>query len=98
MSNEIFVLKAETRDRVGKGSSRELRRNGLIPAVIYGDKKTPIAIAINTKDITKRIHAGSFMKTVIAIEVNGEKINVLPKEFQLDRVRDFTMHVDFIRA
>jgi large subunit ribosomal protein L25 len=98
MSNETFVLKAETRERVGKGSSRELRRNGLIPAVIYGNKQAPISITIPTKEITQRIHAGAFKTTVIAIEVNGEKINVLPKEYQLDPVRDFTMHVDFIRA
>jgi large subunit ribosomal protein L25 len=98
MSNETFVLKAETRERVGKGSSRELRRNGLIPAVIYGNKTTPISIAISTKDITKRIHAGAFMTTVITLDVNGEQISVLPKDYQLDPVRDFTMHVDFVRA
>jgi large subunit ribosomal protein L25 len=98
MSNETFVLKAESRERVGKGSSRELRRNGLIPAVIYGNKQAPIAVAISTNEITKRIHGGAFMTTVIALEVNGEKINVLPKDYQLDPVRDFTMHVDFIRA
>ena len=98
MSNETFVLKAESRERVGKGSSRELRRNGLVPAVIYGNKQAPIAIAISTKDITVRIHAGAFMTTVIGIEVNGETINVLPKDYQLDPVRDFTMHVDFVRA
>lgn len=98
MSNETFVLKAEKRERVGKGSSRELRRNGLVPAVIYGDKKEPISIAISTKDITKRIHAGAFKTTVITLDVDGDKINVLPKDYQLDPVRDFTMHVDFIRA
>lgn len=98
MSNETFVLKAEKRERVGKGSSRELRRNGLIPAVIYGNKQAPIAVAISTNEITKRIHAGAFMTTVITLDVEGEKINVQPKDYQLDPVRDFTMHVDFIRA
>ncbi len=98
MSHDTYELKAETRERVGKGSSRELRRNGLIPAVIYGDKQAPLAIAIPTKEITQRIRAGGFKTTILAIEVNGEKINVLPKEFQLDPVRDFTMHVDFLRV
>src|SRR5690606_30163585 len=74
------------------------RRNGLIPAVIYGDKQSPVAIAISTKEITQRIRAGGFKTTILAIDVNGEKINVLPKEFQLDPVRDFTMHVDFLRV
>ncbi|MDR6757725.1 large subunit ribosomal protein L25 [Mycoplana sp. BE70] len=98
MSNASYELKAQTRERVGKGSSRELRRNGLIPAVIYGDKKAPLSIALSTKEVTQRIHAGGFMTTVATIDVNGEKISVLPKEYQLDPVRDFTMHVDFLRV
>jgi large subunit ribosomal protein L25 len=98
MSHASYELKAEARERVGKGSSRELRRNGFIPAVIYGDKQSPLAIALSTNEVTKRIHAGGFMTTVATIEVNGEKIQVLPKDYQLDPVRDFTMHVDFLRV
>ena len=98
MSHASYELKAETRERVGKGSSRELRRNGLIPAVIYGDKQAPVSIALSTKEVTQKIHAGGFMTTVATIDVNGEKIKVLPKDFQLDPVRDFTMHVDFLRV
>ncbi|MCJ8052628.1 50S ribosomal protein L25/general stress protein Ctc [Shinella curvata] len=98
MSHETYELKAETRERVGKGSSRELRRNGLIPAVIYGDKQAPVSIALSTKEVTQRIHAGGFKTTVATIDVNGEKIKVLPKDYQLDPVRDFTMHVDFLRV
>ncbi|MBP1883495.1 50S ribosomal protein L25/general stress protein Ctc [Sinorhizobium mexicanum] len=96
--SQTYELKAETRERVGKGSSRELRRNGLIPAVIYGDKQAPLSIALSTKDVTMKIHAGGFMTTVAIIDVNGEKIRVLPKDYQLDPVRDFTMHVDFLRV
>ncbi|KQV38287.1 MULTISPECIES: 50S ribosomal protein L25/general stress protein Ctc [unclassified Rhizobium] len=98
MSHASYELKAETRERVGKGSSRELRRNGLIPAVIYGDKQAPVSIALSTKEVTQKIHAGGFMTTVATIDVNGEKIRVLPKDYQLDPVRDFTMHVDFLRV
>ncbi|SMF74049.1 50S ribosomal protein L25/general stress protein Ctc [Neorhizobium sp. CSC1952] len=98
MSHASYELKAEARERVGKGSSRELRRNGLIPAVIYGDKQAPLAIALSTNEVTKRIHAGGFMTTIATIEVDGQKIQVLPKDYQLDPVRDFTMHVDFLRV
>ncbi|MBB3540932.1 MULTISPECIES: 50S ribosomal protein L25/general stress protein Ctc [unclassified Rhizobium] len=98
MSHESYELKAEARERVGKGSARELRRNGLIPAVIYGDKQAPISIALNTNEVTKRIHAGGFMTTIATIEVDGKKYKVLPKDYQLDPVRDFTMHVDFLRV
>ena len=96
--SDTYVLKADLRSRVGKGSSRELRRNGLIPAVIYGDKQAPISIALSTNEVTKRIHAGGFMTTVAIIDVDGKKIKVLPKDYQLDPVRDFTMHVDFLRV
>lgn len=98
MSHSSYELKATLRDRVGKGSSRELRRQGLVPAVIYGDKQAPIAIALPTKDVTLKIRAGGFMTTVATIDVDGQKISVLPKDYQLDRVRDFTMHVDFLRV
>jgi large subunit ribosomal protein L25 len=98
MSQDTYELKAEARERVGKGSARELRRNGFIPAVIYGDKQAPIAIALSTNEVTKRIHAGGFMTTIATIDVDGKKIQVLPKDYQLDPVRDFTMHVDFLRV
>jgi large subunit ribosomal protein L25 len=98
MSHVAYELKAELRDRVGKGSSRELRRKGLIPAVIYGDKQAPISIALPIKEVTLKIHAGGFMTTVATIDVDGKKISVLPKDYQLDPVRDFTLHVDFLRV
>lgn len=98
MSHVAYELKAELRDRVGKGSSRELRRKGLIPAVIYGDKQAPVSISLPIKEVTLKIHAGGFMTTVCTIDVGGQKISVLPKDYQLDPVRDFTMHVDFLRV
>jgi large subunit ribosomal protein L25 len=96
--SETYELKAEARERVGKGSARELRRNGMIPAVIYGDKQPPLSIALPYKDVTMKIHAGGFLTTIATIDVGGKKIRVLPKDYHLDPVRDFTMHVDFLRV
>lgn len=96
--SDIENLKAVARERVGKGSARELRRNGQIPASIYGDKQPPVSIAIERKEVTKRIHAGGFMTNIITIETDGDKFTVLPKDYQLDPVRDFVMHVDFLRV
>ena len=90
-------LKASVRDRVGKGAARELRRQGLIPAVIYGDKKTPLSIAISTKETTTAIHAGGFLSSTMVVDVAGKKHNVIPRDYQLDPVRDFVLHVDFLR-
>jgi len=96
--SKTYELKAEARDRVGKGSARELRRNGKVPAVIYGDKQPPLSIALSYKDVYYKIHGGGFLTTVTTIDVDGQKIRVLPKEYQLDPVRDFPMHVDLLRV
>lgn len=98
MSHDTYELKAEARERVGKGSAREIRRNGKVPAVIYGDKQAPISITLSYKDIFYKIHGGGFMTTVATIDIDGKKIQVLPKDYQLDPVRDFPMHVDFLRV
>lgn len=97
MSSETYELTAEARDRVGKGSARHLRRSGKIPAVIYGDKQPPMPIALPYKDVFLKIHGGGFLTTLATIDVDGTKIPVLPKDYQLDPVRDFPVHVDFLR-
>ena len=97
MSHETYELKAQLRDRTGKGASREYRRNAMVPAVIYGDKKEPLPIALPFKELSLRLNAGGFMTTLATIDVNGEKHQVLPKDFQVDPVREFITHVDFLR-
>jgi large subunit ribosomal protein L25 len=96
--SKAYELKAEARDRVGKGSSREIRRNGRVPAVIYGDKKAPLSISLDYKEIFYKIHGGGFMHTVATIDVGGEKIRVLPKDYHLHPVNDRPMHLDFLRV
>src|SRR5690606_16647271 len=98
MSHASYELKAETREQVGKGSARAVRRQGKVPAVIYGDKQPPLAIALSYKDVYYKIHGGGFLTTVATINVDGQKIRVLPKEYQLDPVRDFPVHVDLLRV
>lgn len=97
MSN-TYELKAEARDLAGKGSARAVRRNGRVPAVIYGDKQAPISISLDYKEIFYKIHGGGFLHTVATIDVAGTKYRVLPKDYQLDPVRDFPTHVDFLRV
>ncbi|MCP1199871.1 50S ribosomal protein L25/general stress protein Ctc [Notoacmeibacter sp. MSK16QG-6] len=96
--SESYELAAERRERVGKGSARALRRENKIPAVIYGDKKDPLSIALPYKDVHLKATAPGFLTTIATINVDGEKIQVLPKDFQVDVVKDFTMHVDFLRV
>lgn len=91
-------LTASVRDRVGKGASRALRLEGLVPAVIYGDNKSPLSIAVSYKDAMKRIHSGGFLSQVISVEVDGKEHRVIPRDYQLEPVRDFLVHVDFLRV
>lgn len=98
MSQQAEALKAELRTKVGKGASRELRRNSMVPAVIYGGKKEPLAIALPYKELNTRIHGVGFMTTIATIDVDGEQHQVLPKDYQEDPVRDSITHVDFYRV
>ena len=97
MATAAKELKAQARSGVGKGAARALRRQGLIPAVIYGDKKPPLAIAISTNEANKRIYAGGFLSHTLTLDVDGEKHRVIPRDYQLDVVKDFPLHVDFLR-
>lgn len=96
--SETKALKAEARDRSGKGAARALRREGKIPAVIYGDKKAPTGIALDQKTVSQLLFAGGFMTTIFDIDVGGKKEHVIPRDFQLDPVKDRLVHVDFLRV
>jgi large subunit ribosomal protein L25 len=91
-------LKASARERVGKGAARQLRREGRIPAVIYGEHKPPVSISLSYKDAMLRVQHGGFLSHVITVDVDGEKHEVLPRAYQLEPVRDFVEHVDFLRV
>ncbi len=96
--SDTSVLEGQLRERVGKGAARELRRNGMVPCVIYGDKKDPVSIALSYRDLSKKIHSGGFFTTIATIKVDGNDYNVLPKDYQLHPVRDVIEHVDFLRV
>lgn len=91
------VLKAEARDRVGKGASRALRRQQRVPAVIYGGKQEPTGISLHGNEMYILLHAGGFMTTLFDIDVGGKIEKAIPRDYQLDPVKDFLTHVDFLR-
>lgn len=96
--SESYTVKAELREKVGKGAARYLRRNNMVPAVIYGDKQEALPIAVPYKETFLKLHAGGFLTTVITIDVGGKQIKVLPKDYQLDVVKDTLAHVDYLRV
>lgn len=95
---ETKVLKAQARNGVGKGAARETRRQGLVPAVIYGDKKPPVTVSVAYKDALKFIYAGGFKSHVLDLDVDGTIHKVIPRDYQLDVVMDQPIHIDFLRV
>lgn len=93
----IKNLSALRRERAGKGAARAVRREGRVPAVIYGGGQAPVSITLDFKETNRLIYAGHFLTTLFTIDVEGEKIRAIPRDYQLDVVRDFPMHVDFLR-
>jgi large subunit ribosomal protein L25 len=96
MSDQL-TLAAETRTRGGKGASRDLRRQGRVPAVIYGMKQEPISIHVEEKALMRALMTGHFMNTVVMIDVGGKPTRTLPKDVAFDVVSDRPIHVDFLR-
>lgn len=90
-------LKATARPRAGKGASRQARREGKVPAVIYGDGQPPETIALDYNELWKQVLKGHFTSTVFEIDVEGTKKRVIPRDLQVDPVKDKPIHVDFLR-
>src|SRR5215213_5747248 len=95
--SEQLTLPAEARDRAGKGASRALRREGRVPAVVYGEKKEALSIHVEEKLLTKMLHSGHFMNSVIMIDVGGRATRTLPKAVDFHPVSSRPIHVDFLR-
>src|SRR6201996_6314341 len=97
MATTVKELKATARPSVGKGAARAERRAGKVPGVIYGNNQPPLPISVDDRELRQRILAGRFLTTLYDIELEGKKHRVIPRDFHLDPVRDFPLHVDFMR-
>ena len=97
MAQERITLSATVRERVGKGAARHVRREGKIPAVIYGNKEPAESIILDYQKFAVEYFKGNLGSTVIEIDVAGNKRLVIPRDFQLDPVTDVPLHADFMR-
>ena len=95
--SETSVFNAEIRERAGKGAARAVRRAGRIPAVIYGEKKNPVMVSLDPKELNKFIMDGNIFGRVAEIKVDGNVEKVLPRDIQLHPINDRPEHVDFLR-
>jgi large subunit ribosomal protein L25 len=94
----IYTMEATKRPNLGTGNTRALRRDGRVPAVIYGDHQETIHIAVDPRDIHKGVHREGFYASLYDITLNGTTIRVLPKAVQFHPVNDTPLHVDFLRV
>ena len=95
--SETLTLPAETRERAGKGASRALRREGRVPAVIYGNNEAPQSIHVEEKELRRQLGTGHFFNSIVEIEVGGQKVRTLPKDVAFHPVNDRPLHADFLR-
>jgi large subunit ribosomal protein L25 len=95
--SDALTLPAETRDRAGKGASRALRREGRVPAVIYGGKEEATPIHVEEKELVRQLMTGHFMNSIVTIDVDGKSMRTLPKDVAFHPVSDRPIHVDFLR-
>lgn len=91
-------IKASARDRAGQGGARATRREGRVPAVLYGGGKDPQNLSLDSKDISLTVGKGKFLSTVFNLDIDGTKIQAIPREVQLDPVKDRIIHIDFQRV
>ena len=96
MSDQL-TLSAEQREKAGKGASRALRREGRVPAVIYGNKEDPALLHVEERELNKLLGTGHFMNSLIMVEIDGKAVRTLPKDVAFHPVTDRPIHVDFLR-
>ncbi|HEY1096411.1 MAG TPA: 50S ribosomal protein L25/general stress protein Ctc, partial [Alphaproteobacteria bacterium] len=95
---EHFQLAATARERAGKGNARATRKEGRIPAVIYGDNKPPVMVSLDTIPLVKALHTGNFFTHLCDVIVDGQKHTVLARDVQMHPVKDHPEHIDFLRV
>lgn len=94
---DITTIEAEARERAGKGAARATRRQGKVPAVIYGGKTEPTLIALDPKTVMREMHKGGWRSRLYEVKVGGEPTRALIRDVQFHPVTDQPEHVDFQR-
>ncbi len=94
---DVNTLVASSRSQSGKGPARAARREGLVPAVIYGNDLEPLTINVERKALERQIHVPGFFIRLVNVNFDGESHRVLPREVQFHPVSDAPLHVDFLR-
>ncbi len=92
-----FNLKAVTRTNLGSADSRRVRKGGQVPAVIYNNGKENLNIAVDAKDFEHQYFKGNIFTTVVDLDLDGKKLQVIAKKVEVNPVTDKPEHIDFIQ-
>ena len=92
-----YTFNAKKREKAGKGAARACRREGRIPAVIYGGKKDAVLISLDPVELEKALNLRDFYSSDITVDVEGKKTKVVCQDVQFHPVSDRPIHVDFLR-
>jgi large subunit ribosomal protein L25 len=98
MAQQVTEIKASARERSGTGGARAVRLEKRVPGVVYGDNGKPQNIAVDQNDLIILIGRGRFLSTVFDLDIDGKKSKVIPREVQVDPVKDLPVHIDFQRV
>jgi len=93
-----IVINVEVRERTGTGGARQTRREGLVPGILYGGNKEPVAIAASGKELLKAIRSGKFLAHMVDLHHSGESQPVIPRDVQWDPITDLPVHFDLYRV
>lgn len=94
---ETIEVPAARREMAGKGAARQARRDGMVPAVIYGDKQPPVMVNVELLRVQALLRDASFATHTYRLTVDGEAHTVLPRAIQRHPVTDVPLHLDFLR-
>ena len=94
---ETTEFAAEVRERGGRGAARALRRDGRVPAIIYGDDSGNVSVSVALRELARDLQRPGFTNRLCEIAIGDNKVRVLPREVQVDPVTDTPIHVDFMR-
>ena len=93
-----IVVNAKSRDDRGKNAARRLRRQGLVPGIVYGGKGGNIAVAVDPKALQKVLRSEAGRNTILKLDIAGTgATNAILKDLQVDPIKDSLLHADFYR-
>ena len=93
-----IVLNVEVRERTGTGGARETRRAGLVPGVLYGGDKAPVAISVKSNEFRKALYTGKLLGHLVTLKHGKESQSVIAKAIDLHPVTDEPVHFDLYRV